>query len=112
MCVYVCAIQKHLEDQNVKIWACFSSGDVYTLWLLIKTETNIEIAILAIRGIKSLRKNSVYELHLCLLWAKSYCLNCPISIYNNNLNVKKSRAAYTLHWDVCLYISEIRNKRM
>lgn len=56
MCIYVCAIQKHLEDQNVKIWACFSSGDVYTLWLLIKTKTNIEIAILAIRGIKSLRK--------------------------------------------------------
>lgn len=53
MCVQY---KKHLEDQNVKIWACFSSGDVYTLWLLIKTKTNIEIAILAIRGIKSLRK--------------------------------------------------------
>lgn len=36
MCIYVCAIQKHLEDQNVKNWACFSSGDVYTLWLLVQ----------------------------------------------------------------------------
>lgn len=61
MCIYVCAIQKHLEDQNVKIELAL----VLVMYIHCDRwlkKTNIEIAILAIRGLKSLRKNPVYEL--------------------------------------------------